>query len=127
MRVSETYQTSNFIRASDITAPKILTIRSVAAQQLKDGKTKLALSFDEIEQVLLLNRTNAAIVADAYGDEANEWPGQKIKLVKSRTPFQGKMVDSIRVETSRRVSQYNEANPPPAENIPDDLNDDVPF
>ena len=113
-----------FFKAIDIiNQPRILTITAVQPETMKDGKRKLKLEFNEDEQILLLNKTNAMIVSAAYGSDWSTWVGRKIKLRAGKTTYQSRLVDCINVEVSSKVAAaekvaHDELNPPPDEDIP---------
>ena len=115
-----------FFKAIDIiNKPRILTVTSVQPETMKDGKRKLKLGFKEDEQILLLNKTNAMIVANVYGADWSGWIGRKIKLRAGKTTYQSRLVDCINVECSKLPAAnvaHDEMNPPPA-----DDESEVPF
>lgn len=78
-----------------------LTIKEIKVQELKmaGGKVdvKPVVFFEETEKKLILNKTNAASIAELYGTEASKWVGKRVKLYPSRTQCGAEMVDCIRV------------------------------
>lgn len=44
-----------------------------------------------------LNKTNAGVLQAGLGDETEDWEGREILLYVTQTPFQGNMVDCIRL------------------------------
>lgn len=101
--VDEVYG-GNYISAASLKSEKLvnklLTISSAETMEIGQGeksKTKIALSFKEIEKRLLLNKTNAAILSENFGNETDEWVGKKIKLNITKVNFQGSIVDGIGV------------------------------
>lgn len=77
-----------------------LTVKDVTDQEFdRDGKKqhKFVFDFDECDERLVLNATNKGIMIDAYGDETNDWIGQKVKLGVVKVNFKGQMQDSIQV------------------------------
>jgi len=76
-----------------------LRIVSVQVQQLRDRqKIVLELSDGKESYSLPLNRTNAIILAEAFGEETNDWIGKEIILQKVKRAFQGRLVDAIEVK-----------------------------
>ena len=46
---------------------------------------------------LVLNKTNGLILASAYGDDTNAWPGQAVEVWAEPVQFQGRMVQGIKL------------------------------
>ena len=111
-----------FLKAVDVVAsgPQVYTINAVEVVPMKDGKKKLCVTFTEIEQSFLLNKTNALIVGSAYGSDFSKWAGKKLKLMPGKTTFEGRLVDCINVVTSKAVQKAPEP-------VHDDMNDSIPF
>lgn len=91
----------------------------------------LYLCFNEIDQMVGLNKGNYVLVKENTGtSNTDEWIGQKIVLYGTRDQNkEGKMVNVFRVRpperTVKRVTpvkskppSYNESNPPPSDDIP---------
>ena len=98
MRVSDAFP-SKYLKAEDLGAHKpILTIASVTMETIGDD-TRPVVMFVGQAKSLVLNKTNASVLVDAYGtDEMDDWRGQKLRLYATRVPYQGKMVPALRVE-----------------------------
>lgn len=113
MKVSETYRTnSDYLKASDLPRRKVpVTIALCELVEFDDGN-KLVLSFEGKDKRLVLNKTNAASIAAALGDDAHDWVGREIAIFPTVTQFQGQSVPCIRVEVA-----------PPAA----DEGDEIPF
>ncbi len=62
---------------------------------------------------MVLNVTNSRILADAFGDDSTGWLGKKVEVYSEKVPFQGRIVDGLRVRVL----------PPPAPS--QDYDDDV--
>ena len=116
MKFRDAYK-NRFLKAADITTPSRLTIASIAQEEVA-GEKKIIMRFDEKEQGLVLNKTNAAICAEAFGVEMDDWVGKTVVLRQGRTPFNGKMVPCIRVEPVRE---------PPAKAVAETGEDDINF
>lgn len=76
---------------------KQLTIKSATVQEIRNQR-KIVIGFKEIEDTLPLNKTNALILAEVFGNDTAYWMGMSIKLRKTKRQFQGRMVDAIEVE-----------------------------
>jgi hypothetical protein len=88
---------SKYVKGSDFAVPAQFTITGVSMEALPDGTSKPAVSFSESTQLLILNKTNSMMLASFLGGETTGWPGNKIELRAESVPFQGKLVQSIRV------------------------------
>jgi len=92
--------TSKFIRASDIPddGDLILSVRDVSSDQVGEKKEmKLILHFHEIEKTLVLNVTNAKVMADKWGKDPNTWIGKKVGLYSTEVTFGGKTTLGVRI------------------------------
>jgi len=93
----------------------------VSANELPDGRRITAvIQFAGVEQVgqdqqkkvvltlaapdgrpwprrLVLNKTNAGILASMYGDDTASWAGKSIEIWKEPTQFQGRIVPGIKL------------------------------
>ena len=74
-----------------------LTVKAVELREIND-REKLVVHFEEMDDVLVLNKTNALILADAWGEEAELWEGKQLMLRKVKRQFRGKPIDAIEVE-----------------------------
>lgn len=66
----------------------------------KKGKTKkVVLRFQNKEKGLVVNKTNAAVIAlNVKSEEVDDWVGRMITLYPTKVDFGGQMVDAIRVK-----------------------------
>lgn len=105
---------SKFLKKTDVAGENghgvLLTIRSAeqenVALQEEEDKIKWILYFDEVDKGLVLNSTNAQIIAGFLGDPAGntpeEWVGKKIVLFVDPTIiFHGKTTGGIRVRAPK--------------------------
>lgn len=96
MRISEAFP-SRFLKAGDLNGREYkLTMSRVEIEDL-NGEMKPILYFHGAEKGLVLNKTNAEMIALMFGDETNSWSGQPIVIKPDKTQMQGKIVDCIRV------------------------------
>jgi len=80
---------------------KALTIKNAEVKQLGNGeeaRNKIVVSFDETDKQLALNSTNSKIIAEEFGDDTEEWAGNKISLMVVKKNFAGKLVNGIQVQ-----------------------------
>jgi hypothetical protein len=116
-----------YLKAADLNGKRVpVVIDSVAMEDI-GGETKPILHFRGKERGLVLNKTNANSISMIIGtDETDDWPGKAITLFPSKTEFQGKRVDCIRVDPPARGAAMP---PPPPEPVRDfeASDEDVPF
>ena len=143
MRVSDAFP-SNYLKASDLQGRAIIVaIDRCEIEDIGDER-KPILYFQGKQKGMVLNKTNANNVAVLYGDDTDEWTGQRVELFEAMVDFQGKTVPAIRIRAPRRQNgarnaapartaparaaapvngaPHDERNPPPA-----DLDDEIPF
>lgn len=93
----------DFLKAADLKGKEVkLTISGIGMELLGAGdsgeqKKKPVLSFKQTDKRLVLNKTNATILATSYGDDTDGWINQTITLYPARVPFKGVMQDAIRL------------------------------
>jgi hypothetical protein len=89
----------------------------VAELREKNGTTKrkYVMLFEGVEKALVINKTNARKLAEAYGKQSSRWVGQAVQLYSEETTF-GK---GLRVRPLRKPATSAEPDPV--------LNDAVPF
>ena len=86
-----------------------LTVKNVGLEEMggESNEKKWVLHFEKAEKGLVLNRTNAQTLADAYGDESDEWLGQKVVLfVMTVTTPQGPK-PGIRIRAASNSAQFD--------------------
>lgn len=90
---------SAYLKAADVKEKPIVgAIDKIKMEEIGDDRKMCpVLYFKNIERGLVLNKTNAAMIADLYGEETDDWEDEAIEMHCERVPFAGKMVDSIRV------------------------------
>jgi predicted RNA-binding protein YlqC (UPF0109 family) len=142
MKLSEAFP-SNYLKASDVgDDPIVLTIDRVEMVELADGARKPCVYFQEQDKGLILNKVNGNTIAAVYGDDTDDWSGQKVQLMSVPVEFNGRMVDAIRTRVRQAkpaakpqsnvrsgTASYGEAKgrAPVANNLSDDLDDTIPF
>lgn len=101
MNINEAFP-SKYLKASDLKGAKVrVTISRVESEEVGDGKKPVAY-FNGKEKGLVLNKTNAMIIASEHGPETEGWAGAEIYLYPGKTQFNGQMVDCLKVETMPR-------------------------
>lgn len=146
MKISEEFP-SAYLKSTDLGGREIrVTMGRVEREEIGQDK-KLVLYFKGKDKGMVLNKTNANAIGDAYGDDTDDWYDQPLILFSIRTEYQGKPVDGLRCRVPtpkdnreaapRRitggVSDNLRSDPissgPPAGHPANDAppNDDVPF
>ena len=109
---------------------RVLTIGAVERDKLSDGSVKPVLKFEDQPMKLILNRTNANVLAMLNGNNTDNWIGKPIELYPTRTQFGSNMVDAVRVRApggrpapDRRPSDRPPLDLPPGDGIGGGLDD----
>ena len=76
------------------------TVESYAEEQMQDGSPKWVLYFVEEQKALVLNRTNASMLASLFGDDFDDWIGQRVGAFSVPVNFNGKITESIRLRSA---------------------------
>ncbi len=98
---------------------------------MADGAFKPAVYFENRSAGLILNKTNATVLASIHGPETDQWIGRSIDLRVEKVSFQGQMMDGVRVAPATQTAATTPATPEPtptATTAPAfEVEDDVPF
>lgn len=101
MNIHSAFPAGSLLKAADLKDRQVrVTIEDVEIQEI-GGESKPVVTFEGKDAGLALNKTNARSIAEAYGDETDNWRGRPIVLVPSVTEFQGRSVACIRVRVER--------------------------
>jgi hypothetical protein len=90
---------STFLKAADLQGKRVtVSIDKVVMEDI-GGEHKPVVKFQGKDRGIVLNKTNAQMIAEIAGtDETDDWKGVKVVLYPTKTDFQGKRVDCIRVD-----------------------------
>lgn len=110
MRVGDAFP-SKWLKASDLQgrAHKVV-IGDVVMEDVGDGEKPL-LYFKGKKKGLVLNKTNAEVIASYFGDEMDMWSDREIEIYPDKTHYQGKLVDCIRVRVSAPPAMADDGDP----------------
>jgi hypothetical protein len=129
-KVSEMIQ-SKFLRKEDFEEDQVCTIKGVELEAMQQSSdTKWVLYFREHAKGMVLNTTTIRVLEQAFGDDSNDWIGQKVMVyVDPNVSFQGRVVGGLRL---RGPSKKAKAAPPPtvvqqAAATDEHFDDDIPF
>ncbi len=102
MNINEVFP-SKYLKAADIKGrpPISVVIREVVVEKISETDSKPVVYFQGKEKGIVLNKTNANMIAHTYGPETNGWIGQTILLRSEPVPFGSQIVDSIRVAVAQ--------------------------
>ncbi len=93
MKVSQLYP-SKYLRSDDLQGRRVTaTVRQVVVEDVAgDGsQQKPVVYFQGRDKGLVLNRTNAAVLAQALGEETDLWPTAVIEISAVPVPYQGRI------------------------------------
>jgi hypothetical protein len=132
MKISESFP-SKYLKASDLQGREVrVTMGHVETEKLGDDQRPV-LYFKGKEKGVVLNRTNSNTIADAYGDDTEDWFDQPLILFSVMVDFQGKVGPAIRcrVPTAKDNKQQQPRREDPISSGPvtpsADLDDSIPF
>lgn len=122
---------SKYVKAADLGDKHVtVTIKSAVMEELGYGaekERKLVIYFERATKGLILNRTNAMIIASMYTPETDNWLGSAIILYSLRVKAFGSWHDAVRVKEQVPPRNVGAAKMPEAmqEAPPIDDEDDV--
>jgi hypothetical protein len=124
---------SKYVKASDLNGRTVtLTIKELRVEEMGHGsekERKPVLYFERATKGLVLNRTNAMIIAGLYGDESDDWVGKRISIYPARVKAFGTVQDAIRVREEipaqpKPVAQAAQVEESPELDDAEDVTDD---
>lgn len=128
---------SKYLKASDLQGGQpTVTISHLTVEEVGDGEKKPVVHFVGKEKGIVLNKTNATNIGDAYGPDTDEWTGKKVTLFATWVDFQGRSVEAIRIRPAANAQapstppQTREPASVPPQFDPSDPGigaDDIPF
>ena len=119
---------SKYLNASQLIAGELdVEIDHVELEEVGQAREeKLVLYFKNRAKGLPLNVTNYKTLASARGTETDDWVGVKITLFQTKTEFDGKEVDAVRMRVDQ--SQYLAFDRrTPAKPYDGGMEDEIPF
>ena len=129
MRISAAFP-SEFLKAADLQGRQIKAVIAHVEMREVGGDPKPVLFFRDKEKGMVLNKTNANTISQAYGDDTEEWPGGEVVLYETMVDFQGRSTPAIRIRIPPRkppgsitVTSGAQAQQPAAP----PMDDDIPF
>ena len=128
MKMSEEFP-SKYLKAGDLQGREVRVIMQNVEREKIGDDTKPVLYFKGKDKGIVLNKTNAGTISDAYGDDSDDWFEQPLILFSVMVDFQGKVGPAIRCRVP--TAKDNKAAPRQADPIssgPDAMpSDEIPF
>jgi arabinogalactan endo-1,4-beta-galactosidase len=115
MKMSEEFP-SKYLKAADLQGREVrVTMAHVEREKIGDDN-KPVLYFKGKEKGVVLNKTNAGTISDAYGDDSDDWYDQPLILFSVMVDFQGKVGPAIRcrvptAKDNRQAMPQRQADP----------------
>ena len=132
MKFSEMFP-GKFLRADDLEdgEERNAVISTIKTEEMRGGNDKPVLHLED-GAALPLNKTNAKVLAKAFGDDSRGWVGHEIVIYKSTTEYQGDIVPCLRIKVAddKRKPTASVPKPPTRPTTTSatrDMNDEVPF
>jgi hypothetical protein len=98
LNINDVFGNGEHLTAADLKNKKHkLQIAGVTKKDFDNG-SKLIVSFHGKEKTLAVNKTNARLIAAAYGPDTDEWMDKEIILYPTKVTYKDQLVDAIRVE-----------------------------
>lgn len=121
---------SKYLKTSDIDKPRVLTIASVEMDSPdpdEPQEEKPVLFFQGAKKGMVLNRGNATMLAQLFGDETDSWPGQSIEIYTAHTQYRGQPTMGMRLRAPTGPATPQPPAQPAADTQSEDSDDDIPF
>lgn len=135
MNINEQFP-SKYLKSTDLKGDvATVKIKDVVVEEIGSDR-KMVAYFAGKEKGMVINKTNAHTIGEAYGQDTDEWIGQPIEIFSMKVEFNGRMVDGLRVRVPSRRQSSGPAMAPNAraraeaterESPAPDLDDDIPF
>jgi hypothetical protein len=100
MDINQLFQ-SNYLKSSDLQGRRVdAVIEEVKLEKIRD-EAKPVCYFEGMQKGLVLNKTNSVMITAIAGtSDTDRWPKTALTLYPTKVPFEGRIVDSIRIEAT---------------------------
>jgi hypothetical protein len=115
------YAGTAFIKVDGFGGPKCKTIENV-----EEGNYGMPVITFSDGKRLSLNKTNTNTLIELFGDDSDDWVGQRIELYVGPLRYQGTETDGIKVRRPGS-DEKPEAAVASASAARDDMDDEIPF
>lgn len=119
---------SKFLKAADLAGRRVVvTISHTTIEKFDDGD-RPCVFFAGKEKGLVLNKTNFNAIADITRQEdSDDWGGYRVTLYGTKVDYQGKRVETIRVDDPPKgQAKQPEPEPEPEPELIED-DEELPF
>jgi hypothetical protein len=116
MRISAAFP-SKYLKPTDLQGKQVIVVMSHVTMETVGDDERPVLYFQGKEKGLIINKTNAKTIANAFSEDTEDWRGGEIVLFETPVDFQGKTMPAIRCRVPPRKSESKAA----------DLDDEIPF
>jgi hypothetical protein len=129
----DTLYGSRFLAATDLKAPVTATIERVTFEPFtrpgEATRTRCVLHFKGDLKPMVVNKTNAIILAAAYGKDFDKWIGKRVIVRAEPTVYAGKPTPGLRVQAIDVGDRITTGRPivPPEPPPRDDMDDEIPW
>jgi len=115
---------SKFLKGDDIEPGEIVTIKEVRDELVgMEGDCKPVMYLNEHARGIVLNKTNARVLVNVFGDDELTWPGRQIVLRTESVSFNGVETNAIRMKAVVTPARRQKE----AEQVANELNDEMPY
>jgi len=119
---------STYLKAADLQGHAVNVIVSGCKMEpISKTEEKPVLYFQGKEKRLVLNKTNASVLSHVYGAETEGWAGKPLQIFPTQTPYQGQMVDCLRVRVMPGTATPQPVPAAAAVPFDPDADDGIPF
>lgn len=122
---------NDYIAAHDLRGKDVAkTIKAVTVENLRmsggRSEKKPIVLFSDTPKKLVLNKTNAKLIAAQHGTDTDKWPGKRVTLYPTTTLFGTATVDCVRIREKPAQRQAPVNQPAPVDDDPFDIDEGVP-
>jgi len=103
---------SKYLKAADLTGQQVKVKMSHVTEEVVGSDEQFVVYFEGKDKGLVLNKTNATTIAQAFGDDTEGWCGREIVLFETPVTFEGNTMPSIRVRPLPRKPGSQKPEPP---------------
>ena len=92
-----------FLGGGHLSGDTLLTIATVAIEEMRDGKEKMCVHWNTDKLPWLLNKTNIKRLQAMFGDDTDDWIDKEITLYNDPdVEFMGEVVGGLRVRVEKK-------------------------
>lgn len=127
MKRGDVFQ-SNYLKATDLQGRAVkVVIENVTMEKIGED-TKAVLHMQGKDKAIVLNMTNwGTLETMCRSEDSDQWRGWVVTLYSTKVPYQGRMVDAIRIDDRPGSATPPSGNPTPPPPPPPVTDDDIPF